>query len=116
MSESGTVSADKPGKRQDNQKNELGLFARIALFIRQVVAELRKVVTPTRSELVNYTIVVSNNGPLAATNVLLTDTAGAGQDCTTPSTTATCTATGGASCPSPTVPVSASLSLTRSPS
>ena len=58
MSESGTVSADKPGTRQDTQKNDLGLFARIALFIRQVVAELRKVVTPTRSELVNYTIVV----------------------------------------------------------
>ncbi|HLP23083.1 MAG TPA: preprotein translocase subunit SecE [Microbacteriaceae bacterium] len=33
-------------------------FARIALFIRQVFGELRKVVTPTRSELVNYTIVV----------------------------------------------------------
>ena len=33
-------------------------FARIALFIRQVFGELRKVVTPTRKELVNYTIVV----------------------------------------------------------
>ncbi|MGV1034212.1 MAG: preprotein translocase subunit SecE [Microbacteriaceae bacterium] len=33
-------------------------FARIALFIRQVFAELRKVVTPTRKELVNYTLVV----------------------------------------------------------
>jgi preprotein translocase subunit SecE len=34
------------------------LFARIALFVRQVVAELRKVVTPTRSELLTYTAVV----------------------------------------------------------
>ncbi|WP_166845617.1 preprotein translocase subunit SecE [Isoptericola sp. BMS4] len=34
------------------------VFARIALFVRQVVGELRKVVTPTRSELINYTIVV----------------------------------------------------------
>ena len=33
-------------------------FARIALFIRQVFAELRKVITPTRKELVNFTIVV----------------------------------------------------------
>jgi preprotein translocase subunit SecE len=33
-------------------------FARIALFIRQVIAELKKVVTPTRKELVNFTIVV----------------------------------------------------------
>ena len=32
--------------------------ARIALFIRQVVAELRKVVYPTRQQLVTYTIVV----------------------------------------------------------
>jgi len=33
-------------------------FARIALFIRQVFTELRKVVTPTRRELVSYTVVV----------------------------------------------------------
>jgi preprotein translocase subunit SecE len=33
-------------------------FARIALFIRQVIAELKKVVTPTRKELTNFTIVV----------------------------------------------------------
>lgn len=33
-------------------------FARIALFIRQVFTELRKVVTPTRRELVSYTLVV----------------------------------------------------------
>ncbi|MDM7832185.1 preprotein translocase subunit SecE [Cellulomonas edaphi] len=35
-----------------------GLFARIALFVRQVVSELKKVVRPTRSELVTYTSVV----------------------------------------------------------
>lgn len=33
-------------------------FARIALFIRQVFAELRKVVTPTRRELFSFTGVV----------------------------------------------------------
>ena len=33
-------------------------FARIALFIRQVFAELRKVVTPTRKELFSFTVVV----------------------------------------------------------
>ena len=33
-------------------------FARIALFIRQVIAELKKVVTPTRKELVSFTVVV----------------------------------------------------------
>lgn len=33
-------------------------FARIALFVRQVVAELRKVVYPTQRQLITYTIVV----------------------------------------------------------
>ena len=35
-----------------------GIFARIALFIRQVIAELKKVVTPGRSELLKMTGVV----------------------------------------------------------
>lgn len=35
-----------------------GPFGRIALFLRQVMGELRKVVTPTRKELINYTGVV----------------------------------------------------------
>ncbi|GAA1494661.1 preprotein translocase subunit SecE [Curtobacterium herbarum] len=35
-----------------------GPFAAIALFIRQVFGELRKVVTPTRKELFSYTGVV----------------------------------------------------------
>ena len=34
-----------------------GLFDRIAVYNRQVVAELRKVIWPTRNELVTYTIV-----------------------------------------------------------
>ena len=58
---------------------------------------------------VAYQIVVSNNGPQAASNVLLSDVAGAGQDCSAVSATATCAAAGGASCPSPTVPVSSLL-------
>ena len=35
-----------------------GVFSRIALFIRQVLGELRKVITPTRQELLKYTAVV----------------------------------------------------------
>ena len=35
-----------------------GPFARFGLFIKQVMAELRKVVTPTRGELLSYTGVV----------------------------------------------------------
>ena len=33
-------------------------FARVALFLRQVLGELKKVVTPTRKELFSYTGVV----------------------------------------------------------
>lgn len=43
-------SARDPGDR--------GFFGRILLFFRQVVAELRKVVRPTRDELLAYTSVV----------------------------------------------------------
>jgi preprotein translocase subunit SecE len=35
-----------------------GPFGRISLFLRQVVGELRKVVTPTRRELISYTAIV----------------------------------------------------------
>ena len=35
-----------------------GLFGRISLFYRQVVAELRKVVWPTQKQLTTYTAVV----------------------------------------------------------
>ncbi|MCL2795989.1 MAG: preprotein translocase subunit SecE [Microbacteriaceae bacterium] len=42
-------------KQRDERRNP---FARIALFIRQVIGELRKVVTPTRGELLSYTGVV----------------------------------------------------------
>ena len=41
-----------------DSKARKGLFSRIGLFFRQVVAELRKVVRPTRSELITYTVVV----------------------------------------------------------
>ncbi|MFE1644204.1 preprotein translocase subunit SecE [Microbacterium sp. P01] len=40
------------------REKKLNIFARIALFIRQVFAELRKVVTPTRQELLKFTAVV----------------------------------------------------------
>ena len=36
----------------------MGLFGRIARFFREVVAELRKVIWPTRKELLTYTAVV----------------------------------------------------------
>lgn len=39
-------------------KEKKGFFATILLFARQVIAELRKVVTPTRKELFRYTVTV----------------------------------------------------------
>ena len=38
--------------------NRVGLFGRLARFLREVVAELRKVIWPTRNELLTYTMVV----------------------------------------------------------
>ncbi|MEI9907993.1 MAG: preprotein translocase subunit SecE [Actinomycetota bacterium] len=40
------------------EEKKLGLFARIGLFYRQIIAELRKVVWPTRKQLTTYTAVV----------------------------------------------------------
>ena len=51
-------SEDVVANAQKERAAKRGSFSRVALFIRQVIAELRKVVTPTRKELVNYTIVV----------------------------------------------------------
>jgi preprotein translocase subunit SecE len=39
-------------------KGKPSLWARLTLFLRQVVAELRKVIWPTRRELITYTWVV----------------------------------------------------------
>ncbi|AKC86670.1 hypothetical protein WQ53_07745 [Pseudoxanthomonas suwonensis] len=56
---------------------------------------------------VSYTLTVNNAGPGNVTGVQLSDTPGAGLDCTAPSPTAACSASGGASCPGggATVPV-----------
>jgi preprotein translocase subunit SecE len=53
LTETASSSSGRP-----KQARKLGFFGRIALFVRQVIGELRKVVTPTRQELVNYTLVV----------------------------------------------------------
>lgn len=57
-------------------------------------------------DVVTYTLVVTNNGPNAVTNAVLSDVASSGQTCTV---AATCTPTGGATCPSPTVPAATLL-------
>lgn len=50
-----------------------GLFARMGLFYRQVIAELRKVIWPTRKELLTYTTVVITFVAVIAAIVALLD-------------------------------------------
>jgi len=55
----GSTATPERGRAGSTGKGERpGLFARMGLFYRQVVAELRKVIWPTRRELITYTTVV----------------------------------------------------------
>jgi preprotein translocase subunit SecE len=45
-------------RRRGGKRGKKGPMGRLALFYRQIVAELRKVVWPTRSQLTTYTAVV----------------------------------------------------------
>ncbi|GAA3293944.1 hypothetical protein GCM10018962_18320 [Dactylosporangium matsuzakiense] len=50
---------EKPGKKvKVKEGGSNNIFARLINFIREVVAELRKVIWPTRKELTTYTLVV----------------------------------------------------------
>ncbi|MFF2650902.1 preprotein translocase subunit SecE [Streptomyces sp. NPDC058045] len=44
--------------RKGGKRGKKGPFGRLALFYRQVIAELRKVVWPTRNQLTTYATVV----------------------------------------------------------
>ncbi|MDP9799118.1 preprotein translocase subunit SecE [Catenuloplanes nepalensis] len=55
LSKAKTEEADSPSKEK---KPGRGPFARLGRFFREVVAELRKVIWPTRNELLTYTAVV----------------------------------------------------------
>ena len=52
--------AEASGARRERSADQKkrGLFGGLLQFFREVVAELKKVVTPTRKELINYTLVV----------------------------------------------------------
>jgi preprotein translocase subunit SecE len=61
VSQTGVTAAPERGRPRSEDgsvRGPRGWFARLALFLRQVVAELRKVVWPTRSQLITYTSVV----------------------------------------------------------
>ncbi|MEN8653928.1 preprotein translocase subunit SecE [Streptomyces sp. 21So2-11] len=48
----------KKKSRKGGKRGKKGPVGRLALFYRQIVAELRKVVWPTRNQLTTYTAVV----------------------------------------------------------
>ncbi|MBY8878091.1 preprotein translocase subunit SecE [Actinacidiphila acidipaludis] len=64
-----SIDVPEPGTTQDDQETEKkgrrggkrgkkGPLGRLALFYRQIIAELRKVVWPSRNDLMTYTTVV----------------------------------------------------------
>ncbi len=57
MSESAVTDAGERDPRHESREG-LSIFARIALFWHQVISELKRVVAPTRDELINYIWVV----------------------------------------------------------
>jgi preprotein translocase subunit SecE len=53
-----TAANSSKGRPSGRKSDKRGFFGKIVLFVRQVIGELKKVVTPTRQELLNYTLVV----------------------------------------------------------
>ncbi|MET7640292.1 preprotein translocase subunit SecE [Streptomyces sp. NPDC005438] len=51
-------SSEDKKPRRGGKRGKKGPFGRLALFYRQIVAELRKVVWPSRNQLTTYTSVV----------------------------------------------------------
>ena len=72
-SDEGTEGAARREPRPVKGAERLGLFGRIARFVRQVVAELKKVVRPTREDLVRYSFVVIVFVAIVMTFVTLVD-------------------------------------------
>jgi preprotein translocase subunit SecE len=48
----------RPTPVRDRKESRPGLFARLFRFLKEVVAELRKVIWPTRKQMITYTAVV----------------------------------------------------------
>ena len=56
--ESGAVKKGRPTPTRDAKEKRPSVLARFFRFLREVVSELRKVIWPTRKQLVTYTAVV----------------------------------------------------------
>ncbi len=57
MSESAVTDSGENDPRHESRDGR-GFFGRIVLFVRQVISELKRVVTPSREELIRYIWVV----------------------------------------------------------
>ncbi len=53
-----TEKKGAPTRARDESTEKSSVFARLARFIREVVAELRKVIWPSQKQMITYTIVV----------------------------------------------------------
>ncbi|HET8599742.1 MAG TPA: preprotein translocase subunit SecE [Segeticoccus sp.] len=58
MTDTSTAGRRGSGRSGPPTQEKRGVFGAIALFVSQIIDELRKVVRPTREELTTYTIVV----------------------------------------------------------
>ena len=58
MSSKEIEATGAPNTGADRSAKKPSWIARIVLFIKEVIAELKKVTTPTRKELINFTLVV----------------------------------------------------------
>ncbi|WP_062380665.1 preprotein translocase subunit SecE [Demequina pelophila] len=74
MSESAVTDSGEKDPRHESREG-LNFFARIALFVRQVISELRRVVTPTREELIRYVWIVLGFVAVMMTLVFVLDIA-----------------------------------------
>jgi preprotein translocase subunit SecE len=52
------TAKDRPTPKRDRKAKQASVFSRLVRFIREVWAELRKVIWPTRKQMVTYTTVV----------------------------------------------------------
>jgi preprotein translocase subunit SecE len=53
-----TESKGRPTPSREGRQGKVSLFRKMGRFFREVVAELRKVIWPTRRQLMTYTLVV----------------------------------------------------------
>ena len=72
-SRSALARSKPPAKPRTREGGGVNLFGRLIRFLREVVAELQKVIWPTRKELITYTTVVVVFVTAIATVVTLLD-------------------------------------------